>query len=91
MAAAAKIAIEQDRPIYLDYFSDSISKTCCIGVRGEEKCLVKSDTEYTSPIASIMRLKEEKVFLVLTENSLYVVSADIPVKRIVASTTEGSA
>jgi len=90
MAAAAKIAIEQDRPIYLDYFSDSISKTCCIGVRGEEKCLVKSDTEYTSPIASIMRLKEEKVFLVLTENSLYVVSADIPVKRIVASTTESA-
>jgi len=91
MAAAAKIAIEQDRPIYLDYFSDSLTKSCCIGVRGEEKCLVKSDTEYTSPIASIMRLKEEKVFLVLTENSLYVVSADIPVKRIVASTTEGSA
>ncbi len=90
MAAAAKIAIEQDRPIYLDYFSDSLSKSCCIGVRGEEKCLVKSDTEYTSPIASIMRLKEEKVFLVLTENSLYVVSADIPVKRIVASTTESS-
>jgi hypothetical protein len=90
MAAAAKIAIEQDRPIYLDYFSDSLSKTCCIGVRGDEKCLVKSDTEYTSPIASIMRLKEEKVFLVLTENSLYVVSADIPVKRIVASTTESA-
>ena len=91
MAAAAKIAIEQDRPIYLDYFSDSIAKSCCIGVRGDEKCLVKSDTEYTSPIASIMRLKEEKVFLVLTENSLYVVSADIPVKRIVASTTESTA
>jgi hypothetical protein len=91
MAAAAKIAIEQDRPIYLDYYGDSITKACCIGVRGEEKCLVKSDTEYTSPIASIMRLKEEKVFLILTENSLYVVSADIPVKRIVASTTEGTA
>jgi len=91
MAAAAKIAIEQDRPIYLDYYGDSITQACCIGVRGDEKCLVKSDTEYTSPIASIMRLKEEKVFLVLTENSLYVVSADIPVKRIVASTTEATA
>jgi hypothetical protein len=89
MAAAAKIAIEQDRPIYLDYFSDSHAKTCCIGVRGDEKCLVKSDTEYTSPITSIVRLKDEKVFLVLTENSLYIVSAEIPVKRIVASTTEG--
>jgi hypothetical protein len=89
MAQAAKIAIEQDRPIYLDYYSDSLEKKCCIGVRDSEKMLVKSDTEYTSPIASIMRIKEEKTYIVLTENSLYVVSADIPVKRIVA--TEGSA
>lgn len=89
MAQAAKIAIEQDRPIYLDYYEDSIAKKCCIGVRGTEKMLVKSDTEYTSPIASIMRIKEENAYIVLTENSLYVVSADIPVKRIVS--TEGSA
>ncbi len=89
MAQAAKIAIEQDRPIYLDYYEDSIGKKCCIGVRGTEKMLVKSDTEYTSPITSIMRIKEENTYIVLTENSLYVVSAEIPVKRIVA--TEGSA
>lgn len=87
MAQAAKIAIEQDRPIYLDYYNDSLEKKCCIGVRDSEKMLVKSDTEYTSPIASIMRLKEEKVYIVLTENSLYIVSAEIPVKRIVASET----
>lgn len=85
MAQAAKIAIEQDRPIYLDYYSDSITKKCCIGVRGNEKMLVKSDTEYTSPIASIMRIKEENTYIVLTENSLYVVSADVPVKRIVSN------
>ena len=85
MAQAAKIAVEQDRPIYLDYFNDSIEKKCCVGVKGNEKMLVKSDTEYTSPIESIMRIKEEKAWLVLTENSLYIVHADIPVKRIVGS------
>jgi predicted house-cleaning NTP pyrophosphatase (Maf/HAM1 superfamily) len=85
MAQAAKVAIEQDRPIYLDYYNDSLTKACCIGVQGTTKMLVKSDTEYTSPIESIMRIKEEKAYLVLTENSLYVVSADIPVKRIVGS------
>lgn len=89
MAQAAKVAIEQDRPIYLDYYNDSLEKKCCIGVQGNTKFLVKSDTEYTSPIASIMRIKEEKAYIVLTENSLYVVSADIPVKRIVGS--EGGA
>ena len=87
MAQAAKIAIEQDRPIYLDYYADSIEKKCCIGVQDTTKFLVKSDTEYTSPITSIMRIKEEKVYLVLTENSIYVVSSDIPAKRIVSSGT----
>jgi hypothetical protein len=88
MAHVAKLAIEHDRPIYLDYYSDSLSKACCIGVSGESKCLVKSDTEYTSPIESIMRLKEEKTYIIMTENSIYVVSADIPVKRIVQPSTE---
>jgi hypothetical protein len=85
MAQAAKVAVEQDRPIYLDYYNDSIEKKCCIGVQDATKFLIKSDTEYTSPIASIMRLKEEKAYLVLTENSLYIVSADIAIKRIVSS------
>jgi hypothetical protein len=85
MAQAAKIAVEQDRPIYLDYYNDSMEKKCCIGVKDTEKFLIKSESEYTSTIASIMRIKEEKVYIVLTENSLYVVSADIPVKKIVSS------
>ena len=89
MAQAAKIAVEQDRPIYLDYYNDSLEKKCCIGVQDATKFLVKSDTEYTSPIESIMRIKEEKTYLVVTENSLYIVSADVPVKRIVSG--EGGA
>jgi hypothetical protein len=90
MAQAARVAVEQDRPIYLDYFNDSIEKKCCVGVRADSKMLVKSDTEYTSPIESIMRIKEEKAWLVLTENSLYIVHADIPVKRIVGSSDNAS-
>jgi hypothetical protein len=86
MAQAAKVAIERDRPIYLDYYNDSLEKKCCIGVQDSVKMLVKSDTEYTSPIETIMRIKEEKVYLVLTENSLYIVSADVPVKKVVAPT-----
>ena len=91
MAQAAKIAVEQDRPIYLDYFNDSVEKKCCVGVQGNTKMLVKSDTEYTSPIETIMRIKEEKTWLVMTENSLYIVQADIPVKRIVGSSDSATA
>lgn len=90
LVQAAKVAIDEDRPIYLDYYTDSVSKKCCIGVRGDNsKMLVKSDTEYTSTIERIMRMKEENTWIVLTENSLYIVSGDIPVKRIVSS-GEGS-
>ena len=91
MAQAAKVAVEQDRPIYLDYYNDSIEKKCCVGVQGTTKMLVKSDTEYTSPIETIMRIKEEKAWLVLTENSLYIVHAEIPVKRIVGSSDNATA
>ena len=90
MAQAAKIAIDDDRPIYLDYYNDSIEKKCCIGVQDTTKFLVKSDTEYTSAIESILRIKDENVFIVKTENSLYVVSAAIPVKKIVSSTENGA-
>ena len=85
MIQAAKVAMEEDRPIYLDYYADSLAKKCCIGVQGTSKMLVKSDTEYTSAIEKVMRMKEDNTWLILTENSLYVVSADIPVKKIVSS------
>ena len=85
MVQAAKVAMEEDRPIYLDYYADSVAKKCCIGVQGTSKMLVKSDTEYTSAIEKVMRMKEDNTWLILTENSLYIVSADIPVKKIVSS------
>lgn len=90
LVQAAKVATEEDRPIYLDYYADSLAKKCCIGVQGNSKMLVKSDTEYTSSIEKIMRIKEDNTWIILTENSLYIVSGDIPVKKIVSS-GEGSA
>ena len=84
MVQAAKIALEEDRPIYLDYYVDSLEKKCCIGVKDTVKHLVKSGTEYTSAIEKLWRLKEENTWLVMTENSIYIVSADIPVKKIVS-------
>ena len=87
LAQAAKIAIEQDRPIYLDYWADSHTTTASIGVQGQIKCLVKSDTEYTSPITQIFRVKDQEVYIVLTENSLYIVSSKITVKQIVGESS----
>lgn len=80
---ATQVAIDEDKPIYFDYFRDSIEKKCCIGVQGTTKYLVKSDNEYTSTIQTVFKC--ETCYIVSTENSLYVVDSGIPVKRVMAS------
>jgi hypothetical protein len=83
---AAQLAVDEDKPIYLDYFRDSVEKKCCIGVQEDNtKYLVKSDSEYTSTIQNIFKC--ETCYIVATENSLYVVSIEVPVKKIVGSSS----
>jgi len=80
---AAKLAIVEDKPILLDYWTHSLDKTVLIGVKdNKEKLLVKSEEEYTSPIAKIFKVGKE--YIVVTENSIYVVDVEIPTKRISA-------
>jgi hypothetical protein len=76
-----KIAIVDDKPIMLDYWSNSHDSKVLIGVRDNgEKLLVKSEDEYTSPIEKIYKVEGE--YIIVTENSLYIVSASISTKRI---------
>jgi hypothetical protein len=78
---ATKLAITEDKPVMLDYWSDSLDGKALIGVReNNEKMLVKSAEEYTSPIAKLYRSGTE--FIVMTENSIYLVSSTIPTRRI---------
>lgn len=78
---ASKIAVIEDKPIMLDYWSSSLEKTVIIGVRdNEEKLLVKSEDEYTSPISKIYQVDKE--YLIITENSVYIVSNGISTKKI---------
>jgi hypothetical protein len=78
---ATSKAIIEDKPILLDYWTDSCEKRIIIGVRENgEKLLVKNEEEYTSPVQKIFKV--EKEYLILTENSIYIVSADIQTKRI---------
>ena len=76
-----KIAIVDDKPMMLDYWSNSLENKALIGVRDNgEKLLVKSEDEYTSPIEKIYKVESE--YIIVTENSLYIVSAQIATKRI---------
>jgi hypothetical protein len=78
---ACKLACKEDKPIMLDYWVDSHSSKVLIGVRdNDEKILVRSEEEYTSPISKIFKVAEE--YIIMTENSIYVVSSKIPSRKI---------
>ena len=75
------IYTEDDKPIMLDYWTLSQEKKIIIGVKEDgEKLLVKSEEEYTSPVIKIYKVETE--YLVITENSIYIVDVNCPTKRI---------
>jgi hypothetical protein len=77
----AKLSIVEDKPIMFDYWTSSLDKKALIGVKDNgEKLLVKSEDEYTSSIAKFYKSGTE--YIIITENSIYIVSADIPTRKI---------
>ena len=65
----------------MDYWTNSLEKNVLIGVKEDnEKLLVKSEDEYTSPISKIYKVNTE--YIIMTENSIYLVDVEIPTKRI---------
>mgnify|MGYP006274140513 CR=1 FL=1 len=82
---AARLAIQQDRAIQLDYYVESATAKAFIGEDPEtkEKMLVKSNEEFTSLIGKIYKVQED--FIILTENSIYIVSGKIQKRRINAT------
>jgi hypothetical protein len=78
---AAKLSIVEDKPIMFDYWTASLDKKALIGARENgEKLLVKSEDEYTSTIAKFYKSSTE--YIIITENSIYVVSNEIPTRKI---------
>ena len=86
---AARIAIQHDRPIMLDYYVDTATGKAFIGedIDTKEKVLVKSKDEFTSSVQRSFRVGED--FIILTENSLYIVNGMIGKKRISMAALNG--
>jgi hypothetical protein len=82
LSHAAKIAMEQDKPILLDYYMDTKLGRAFLGEDGEtkEKILVKNPEEYTSPVQKMFKAKDD--YIIMTENSIYIVSGAIKRKTI---------
>jgi mitochondrial fission protein ELM1 len=83
LAHAAKIAMEQDKPILLDYYKHTqVGGHAFLGEDKDtkEKILVKNTDEYTSPVTKMFKAKED--YIIVTENSVYIVSGAIKKKEI---------
>jgi len=89
LVSAAKLAIQKDMPIQLDYFVDSADGKAFLGedAQTSEKMLVKNSEEYTSHIQKIYKAGDD--FIVMTENSIYLVSGKIQKRKIQASNLKG--
>lgn len=79
---AAKISINEDRAIMLDYFRQTAQGTAFLGEDPDtkERILVKSKEEFTSLIKKLYKVGDD--FIILTENSLYIVSGKIQKRKV---------
>ena len=66
----------------MDYWTSSIDKTVMIGIKEDgKKMLIKNEEEYTSFIEKVYRING-KDYIIMTENSIYIVDAEIPSKKV---------
>ena len=84
---ATKLAIVDDKPIMLDYWTTPDNgDEILIGVKQNtenntnEKILVKNAEEYTSPIVKIFKI--DNTYIICTENSIYLTKSSIKSKQI---------
>jgi hypothetical protein len=80
LTTACKLSVAEDKPIMLTYWSESFDKTVCIMCNkgSGEKVIYKDSESYTSPIVKSYKNVED--YILMTENSIYIVIAGIPVK-----------
>lgn len=94
LVQAAKLAILQDKPILLDYYVDTDQGRAFLGEDADtnEKMLVKNGEEFTSSIQKIFRVARQDNqtdFIIITENSIYLVSGKVQKRRIKAPALRG--
>jgi hypothetical protein len=82
---AARLAIQQDKPVLLDYYVETATGKAFMGEDQEtkERMLVKSSDEFTSLIQKVYKVTED--YIIITENSIYIVCGKIQKRRIQAA------
>lgn len=86
---ATKLSIKVSKPICYYFYVDSLRDNCTIVNSDGEKIVFKNNEEHTSPIKNTYKVGGE--YLVVTENTIYVLSANTKVVNSNVETTPDSA
>ena len=75
---ATKLALKTKKPVCFYFYIDSLKGKISIVSDGEDRIIFKNEDEHTSPI--INTYKSENCFIVVTENTIYILSAETQVR-----------
>ena len=77
LVQAAKLSIKVSKPICFYFYIDSCRGACQFVTNDGDKILYKNNDEHTSPIKNTYKVGNE--YLVVTENTIYIVSSNTKV------------
>ena len=77
---AAKLSIKISKPICFYFYLDSCRDNAKICANESEKIIFKNNDEHTSSISNIYKVNNE--FLVVTENTIYIISSSTKVTKM---------
>ena len=75
---ACKLSIKLQKPMCFYFYVDSLKGNICIASNDDEKIIFKTNDEHTSTIQNTYKVNDE--YLVVTENTIYVISAKTQIK-----------
>jgi hypothetical protein len=79
LSQAAKLSIKISKPICFYFYIDSCRGNATIITHEGNKIIYKNSEEHTSPIKNTYKVTNE--YLVVTENTIYVLSASTPIQK----------
>lgn len=79
LSQAAKLSIKISKPICFYFYIDSCRGNATIISHEGDKIIYKNSDEHTSPIKNTYKVGGE--YLVVTENTIYVLSACTPIQK----------
>jgi hypothetical protein len=80
LVKAMKLSLKLAKPLDFYFYEESCRDGICIMHDGEDMVIYKNDDERTSPISKTF--KSEEQFIVITENTIYIISASTPIRNL---------